>query len=251
MLSPGRLLPLLAAALLLAACGGATAESQAPTAEPAPPATGANAVTISPFDAGTGATTSEADATPVQPLFPAESPSGVLALAAQHPNGRVVYATILNGSQGELTLARDGDQAMVAVTGDAGTTRVGVRLGDSSIRWVCVTEGADEPICKARDFKGYGAAALAAAAQLVGEDTARQITAKVAAASDGGLEVQTRANGVDASCLTGTEANGGNLMVCVSPSGFITDTEQGGTIARADVVSPEARPGDFKPTTPT
>ena len=115
----GRLLPLLAIAAVLAACGGATAGPQTQSAAPPPPPTGANAVTISPFDAGTdtaaGATTA-ANAT--QAIFPAETPSGVLALAAQHPNGQVVYATVVGGTQGELTLARLGDKALVAVTGD-------------------------------------------------------------------------------------------------------------------------------------
>ena len=195
----GRLLPLLAVAAVLAACGGATAGPQTQSAAPPPPPTGANAVTISPFDAGTdtaaGATTA-ANAT--QAIFPAETPSGVLALAAQHPNGQVVYATVVGGTQGELTLARLGDKALVAVTGDSGTTRVGVNLATSAITWVCVTQGADTPTCKKQDFDRNGATALATAAQLVGEDTARQIAAKVAAASDGGLQVQTRANLLEA-----------------------------------------------------
>ncbi len=242
-----RLLPLLAVAAALAACGGSTAsEPQTQSVAPAPPPTGANAVTISPFDAGTG--TSEAapaDAGSAQAIFPAETPSGVLALAAQHPDGRVVYATIIDGTQGELTLARLGDKALVVVTGDRGTTRVGVNLTTSAITWVCVTQGADTPTCAKKDSDRKGAIALATAAQLVGEDTARQIAAKVAAASDGGLQVQTRANQVDASCLTGTEPSGGRLMVCVSPSGFVTDTEQDGTIARADVVSPDVDPASL------
>lgn len=241
-----RLLPVLALTTVLAACGGGASAPQTQTAEPAPPPTGANAVTISPFEAETGQTTS-ADSGTAQAVFPAETPSGVLALAAQHPNGQVVYATIVDGTQGELTLARLGDKALVAVTGDTGTTRVGVNLANSSITWVCVTQGADTPTCKKKDFDRHGAIALATAAQLVGEDTARQIAAKVAAASDGGLQVQTRANQVDASCLTGTEASGGNLMVCVSPSGFITDTEQNGTIARASTVTPDVDPKVLKP----
>ena len=242
-----RLLPLLALTLVLAACGGATSSGpQTQSAQPAPPPTGANAVTISPFAAGGGETTS-ADSGTAQAIFPAETPSGVLALAAQHPNGQVVYATILDGTQGELTLARLGDKALVAVTGDSGTTRVGVNLSTSKIIWVCVTQGADTPTCTKKDADRKGAIALATAAQLVGEDTARQIAAKVAAASDGGLQVQTRANQIDASCLTGTEPSGANLMVCVSPSGFITDTEQGGTIARASTVSPDVDPVVLSP----
>lgn len=243
-----RLVPLLLVAAVLAACGGSTAGPQTQSAAPAPPPTGANAVTISPFDGGTGtdagATTA---ASASQPVFPAETPSGVLALAAQHPNGEVVYATIVGGTQGELTLARLGDKGLVAVTGDSGTTRVGVNLANSSITWVCVTQGADTPTCSRKDVDRSGAIALATAAQLVGEDTARQIAAKVAAASDGGLQVQTRANQIDASCLTGTEPSGGNLMVCVSPSGFITDTEQNGTIARASTVTPDVDPKVLKP----
>jgi hypothetical protein len=241
-----RLAPLLLVSAVLAACGGSIPAPQTQSIEPAPPATGANAVTISPFET-TGGETTSADAGTAQAVFPAESPSGVLALAAQHPDGQVVYATVVDGTQGELTLARLGNKALVAVTGDSGTTRVGVNLATSSITWVCVTQGADTPTCSRQDVDRRGATALATAAQLVGEDTARQIAAKVAAASDGGLQVQTRANQIDASCLTGTEPSGGNLMVCVSPSGFITDTEQNGAIARAGTVTPDVDPKVLKP----
>ena len=58
--------------------------------------------------------------------FPAETPSGVLDLAGQHPDGRVTYAILHDGSQGEMTIARLGPKAMIAITTDAGTTRVGV-----------------------------------------------------------------------------------------------------------------------------
>lgn len=245
MLARGRLLPILIAAAALAACGGSTAGPQTQSAEPAPPPTGANAVTVSPFDAGTGATTS-ADAA-ATPAFPAETPAGVLALAAQHPNGRVVYATLLDGTQGEMTLARQGDRALVAITRDTGTVRVGVNLADSSISWVCVTQGADAPTCRKRDFGNHGADALATAALLVGEDRVRQIASRIATTSDARLEVQTRANQVDASCLTGTDASAGNLLVCVSPSGFVTDTQEGSTIARAARVSPDVDPQELVP----
>lgn len=240
-----RLAPLILLSALLAACGGSASTPPTQSAEPAPPPTGANAVTISPFEAGAESGEATVTGSGVDAIFPAETPAGVLALAAQHPDGEVVYATILDGMQGELTLARLGNKALVRVTGDDGTTRVGVNLTTSSITWVCVVQGADAPTCRKQDFDRHGARALATAAQLVGEDAARQIAAKVAAASDGGLQVQTRANQVDASCLTGTEPSGASLMVCVSPSGFITDTEQGGTIARADAVSPDVDPASL------
>jgi hypothetical protein len=239
------LLPIVIAGLL-AACGGASSEPQTASVAPPPPATGENAVTVSPLEESTGTATDEGvDAS--APVFPAESPSDVLALAAQHPNGRVLYATILDGRQGELVLAREGDKGLVAVTGDEATVRVGVNLVDSSIRWVCVSRPGDPATCKQRDFKSYGANALAVAAQLVGEDAARQIASRIANTSDGALAVQTRANAVDASCLTGTDADGSALMVCVSPSGFITDTQQSGTIAQADQVSPTVDPKELEP----
>ncbi|MGI9116884.1 MAG: hypothetical protein ACR2JV_04520 [Gaiellales bacterium] len=241
----GRLLSILALAALLTACGGASAGPQTASVEPPPPPTGANAVTVSPFDAGTDATTGNGSA--VKPAFPAATPSGVLALAAQHPNGRVTYATLLDGSQGEMTLARQGEKGLVAITRDTGTVRVGVNLGDSSIAWVCVTKGAEAPTCKRRDFDHHGADALATAALLIGEDRLRQIAARISSTADAGLEVQTRANRIDASCLTGTDASEGNLMVCVSPSGFVTDTEEGSTIARAAQVSPDVSPQELTP----
>jgi hypothetical protein len=207
------LLPIVIAGLL-AACGGASSEPQTASVAPPPPATGENAVTVSPLEESTGTATDEGvDAS--APVFPAESPSDVLALAA--------------------------------VTGDEATVRVGVNLVDSSIRWVCVSRPGDPATCKQRDFKSYGANALAVAAQLVGEDAARQIASRIANTSDGALAVQTRANAVDASCLTGTDADGSALMVCVSPSGFITDTQQSGTIAQADQVSPTVDPKELEP----
>ena len=245
MLTRGRLLPILALAGVLAACGGSSATPTAGTA-PAPPPTGADAVTISPFEAD-GDGSAAAAAEPVEAIFPAETPAGVLALAAQHPNGRITYATILDGVQGELTLVRQGERGMIALTRDTGTVRVGVDLARSSMLWVCVSESGGEPVCRDRDFKGNGADALAAAALLIGEDRVRQIASRVAAADDGNLAVQTRANGVDASCLSGSDADAGRLLACVSPSGFVTDTEEGGTIARASQVSPDVDPQELTP----
>jgi len=37
------------------------------------------------------------------------------------------------------------------------------------------------------------------------------------------------------------------LLVCVSPSGFVTDTEEGATIARASEVSPTVDPAELNP----
>ncbi len=239
------LVPLLAVAVL-AGCGGSGATPQTATVQPPPPPTGANAVTISPFDS-TGTGTTSTDATSGQPIFPAPDPRGVLALAAQHPDGRIVYATVLDGTQGEMIIARLGNSGLVATTRDTKTVRVGIDLTDSSIVWVCVTTGADTPKCRNHDIDSQGANALASAALLVGEDHVRQITARVASTSNGTLDVQTRANKVDASCLHGTDAGVGNLLVCVSPSGFVTDTEMGTTIARASEVTPTVDPAELNP----
>lgn len=62
------------------------------------------------------------------------------------------------------------------------------------------------------------------------------------------LEDRVRAQGVDASCLAGT-VDGGNLLVCVSPSGFVTDTEEGPTRATAVEVTPDVNPADLEPPT--
>lgn len=241
----GLLVPLFAVALLTG-CGGSGTSPETATITPPPPATGANAVTISPFDS-TGTDSTSTDLTNGQPIFPAPDPRGVLALAAQHPDGRIVYATILDGTQGELIIARLGNRGLIATTRDAKTVRVGIDLTDSSIVWVCVTTGADTPKCRNHDFESEGANALASAALLVGEDHVRQIAARVASTSDGTLDVQTRANKVDASCLRGTDTGVGNLLVCVSPSGFVTDTEEGATIARASEVSPAVDPAELNP----
>lgn len=236
----------LLALTVLAGCGGSSASPQTATITPPPPPTGENAVTISPFDT-TGTDTTSTNMANGQPLFPAPDPRGVLALAAQHPDGRIVYATVLDGTQGEMIIARLGNSGLVATTLDAKTVRVGIDLTDSSIVWVCVTTGADTPKCRNHDFESEGANALARAALLVGEEHVRQITARVASTSDGTLDVQTRANKVDASCLRGTDTGVGNLLICVSPSGFVTDTEMGPTIASASEVSPTVDPAELNP----
>ena len=231
---------------MMAGCGESGTPGQTATIAPPPPATGANAVTISPFDT-TGGDTTSTDVTNGQPIFPAPDPRGVLTLAAQHPDGRIVYATVLDGTQGEMIIARLGNSGLIATTRDAKTVRVGIDLTDSSIVWVCVTTGADTPKCRTHDFESEGANALASAALLVGEDRVRQIAARVAGTSDGTLEVQTRANKVDASCLRGTDTGVGNLLICVSPSGFVTDAQEGATIARASEVSPTVDPDELNP----
>ena len=227
----------------LAACGGsATPNTTAPL--PPPPATGANAITISPFDqSGT-----DTAATGGQAIFPAPDPQGVLALAAQRPNGRVRYSTMLDGAQAEMTILRSGPRGVVSITRDSNTVRVGVNLDDASIAWVCVTEGAARPVCRRQDIDDQGSSALATAALLVGEDRLRQIVTRITGAADAYLEVTKRAGGVDASCLTGTAAGAGDLRLCVTPSGFVTDIEEGPTRATAIEVSPNVQPSELEPT---
>lgn len=251
---PVRRVTLLAGLALLvtlasAACGGGDTAPPASSVAPPPPATGANAVTVSPFD-GEGATTGDDEpASPTEAVFPAPDPQGLLSLAALHPDGKVVYATLLDGARGELTVIRQGGVGVVEVTRETSTVRVGVRLDDASITWVCVTEAAEETRCRQRDIDDLGSSALATAALLVGEDRVRQIAARASEAADVNLEVEGRAGGVvDASCLTGTSAGVGDLRVCVSPSGFVTDTEEGPTSATAMEVTPDVDPLELQPT---
>ena len=180
--------------------------------------------------------------------FPALDPQGVLALAAQRPDGRVRYEAVLDGTSQEIIITRLASRAAVTVTREGRTVRVGVNLDDASIRWTCVIEGVSTPRCRNRDFDNEGSNALAAAAILVGEDRLRQIVTRISGAADVTLEDRVRAQGVDASCLAGT-VDGGNLLVCVSPSGFVTDTEEGPTRATAVEVTPDVNPADLEPPT--
>jgi hypothetical protein len=235
----GRLLLLIVAACALAACGEATSGPNTDGAAPPPPATGANTVTISPFGGSSTATETAA----AEPVFPAETPSGVLDLAAQHPDGIVTYAILHEGAQGEMTIARLGGQALVAITTGTGTTKVGVDVEGPAITWVCTTPTGEDPTCTDKDEGGRGADALATAAALVGEDRVRELVAAASATSDANVVVRTQAQ-VDASCVTGTNATGG-LAICISPSGFVTDAEGGGAIARAIAVSPDVTDADL------
>ena len=236
----GRLLPLVAAALLLGACGGGSSGPNTSAAEPPPPPTGANTVTISPLGGGSGSSTAASGGAAV---FPAETPSGVLDLAAQHPDGRVRYATIVDGGQGELAVARLGSRAAIAVSDDAATTRVGLDLDRDAIAWVCFAPAAGDQTCSKSDAEHRGADALALAAQLIGDERIRQIAASASAAADATVEVRRQANGVDASCVSGSGASGAYLL-CVSPSGFVTDAEGDGAIARALHVDPTVAAAD-------
>lgn len=240
-----RLLVLAAAlAALVAGCGG-DEPVQTSTAAPPPDPTGSNAQTISPFDTlGTAAPGVETGSV----AFPALDPQGVLALAAQRPDGRVRYEAVLDGTSQEIIITRLASRAAVTVTREGRTVRVGVNLDDASIRWTCVIEGVSTPRCRNRDFDNEGSNALAAAAILVGEDRLRQIVTRISGAADVTLEDRVRAQGVDASCLAGT-VDGGNLLVCVSPSGFVTDTEEGPTRATAVEVTPDVNPADLEPPT--
>jgi hypothetical protein len=213
------------AALLVAACGGGADDAVPASApEPPPPATGANAITVSPFDEPTS-TDAEAEAGDAE--FPAEDPAGVLALAERHPDGEIVYQAALDGRPAVLAVVRSGQRGAIELTRDDRVVRVGVDLADATIRWTCVAEGGGEPSCADGDIGDAGSNALATAALLIGADRIRQIVTRIAAADDAYLEVEARAGGVDASCLTGSSEDGAEMRICVSPSGFVTDATDG------------------------
>jgi len=242
LLAPAALL----CAVFLAACGTTRTAPPDTAVTPPPPATGQNAVTISPFDQSDAG---EADvAEPTEAIFPAEDPQGLVLLAGQHPDGRIAYETMLDGSRGEMTVIRSGASGVVALTRDGRTVRVGVDLAEATILWVCISDGLREPTCRRQDRDDEGSSVLATAALLIGEDRVRQIATRAIASADASLEVDQRADGVDASCLTGTSPGMGDLRVCVSPSGFVTDTEEGPTRATAYEVTNEVDPLELQPT---
>lgn len=214
---------------LLAGCGGAGMDPvPVSNPDPPPPPTGENAVTISALDEP-GA---EGDPEPGDVVFPAETPEDILALAAQHPDGRVVYATTLDGVDGFLSITRGAGQGVVAYAQDGRTTRVGVDLENATITWTCSETEGVAPDCADGDVDQRGAIALATAALLVGEDRVRQLVGRLTGNTSAQLGDESRA-GVDASCLTGTVEDIGRLAVCVSPSGFLTDAVEGATSAIA------------------
>jgi len=215
--------------------------------DPPPPPTGDNLVTISALDEPDAA----ADARPGNAVFPATSPQEILALAAQHPDGRVVYATSIDGVSGFLSVTRGAGKGVVAYAQDGRTVRVGVDLDQAEIDWTCVEVDGRAPDCADGDTEKRGAAALATAALLTGEDRVRQLVSRLTGNTTANLGEEQRA-GVDASCLTGTVEEIGRLVVCVSPSGFLTDVAEGSTSALAVEVRTEIDPADLeKPTATT
>lgn len=220
---------LLLTLVLAAGCGGAGMEPvPVSNPEPPPPPTGENAVTISALDEP-GA---EGEVAAGDVVFPAETPEDILALAAQHPDGRVVYATTLDGAKGYLSITRGAGKGVVAYAQDGRTTRVGVDLENATITWTCTETDGAVPDCADGDVDQRGAVALATAALLVGEDRVRQLVSRLTGNTSAQLGDESRA-GVDASCLTGTVEDIGRLAVCVSPSGFVTDAVEGATSAIA------------------
>ena len=214
---------------LVAGCGGAGMDPvPVSNPDPPPPPTGETAITISALDEP-GA---EGEAEPGETVFPAEAPEDILALAAQHPDGRVVYATTLDGAEGYLSITRGAGKGVVAYAQDGRTTRVGVDLENATITWTCTESDGTTPDCADGDVDQRGAIALATAALLVGEDRVRQLVSRLTGNTSAQLGDESRA-GVDASCLTGTVEDIGRLAVCVSPSGFVTDAVEGSTGAIA------------------
>jgi hypothetical protein len=215
--------------------------------DPPPPPTGENLVTISALDEPDAA----APADPGSAVFPATDPQEILALAAQHPNGRVVYATTIDGVAGFLSITRGAGKGVVAYAQDGRTVRVGVDLEEAEITWTCVETDGLTPDCADGDIDKRGAAALATAALLTGEDRIRQLVSRLTGNTTAQLGEEQRA-GVDASCLTGTVEEIGRLVVCVSPSGFLTDIAEGSTSALAVEVRTEIDPAELeKPTATT
>ena len=234
-------LPLAAAAasVVVAGCGGGGDASHSG------PTTGTGS-TAPPGEATLPAEpTTTVDAAPT---FPAETASGVLALAGLRPAASVRYAVTTPDGTSTLDLARDEARGRLHRITAEDEVWVGVDVGGGAVRFVCEASPGGTPTCRDGDPEGRGAQAVAEVASLVGNDALRRTFSPAAALSGTGVGVDTQA-GLQVSCLAVT-TEGRDLRLCASAEGIITEVTAGTTTAKATNASADVLDADLEPPAP-
>jgi hypothetical protein len=227
-------LALVAPAMALVACGGGTAT--------APDTGGGAPLTVATTPAGASGPQTAA-------AFPATTPAAVIALAGLRPPGVARYHVTVHSDSGDvsydLEVASNGQRARLHQTQPTGEVWVGLNVATRAVTYLCTADPGGTPSCKVGDPDGLGEQTAEAISKLLGNDVI-QSTFGAAAASTGatvGPDVQAD---TPVSCMAAT-GPGGDLRLCATADGRITELTDGGTRALATSVSPDVTAADLDP----
>jgi hypothetical protein len=180
-----------------------------------------------------------------RPPFPATETGGVVALAMQRPAGRVVYDVAFAGGTYTLTLANDGQRAVVHQSQDSGDVWIGADVLDGTISFFCTAPPGGVADCRKGDPDGNAIAAAREIAQVVGADFIQSTFGPLASVPAVGLG-QDEQVGRTVSCMA-TTLEGTDLRLCVTEEGYVTQVTAGPTSAIAREVSDEVPSADLDP----
>jgi hypothetical protein len=226
---------LLAAALMLIACGGGRAT--APDTGGGPPLTAATA----PTGGATGPSTTAG--------FPATTPAGVLQLASERPTGVARYHVTVHSASGSLSydleIASNGQRARLHQTQPTGEVWVGLNVATNAITYSCTADPGGTPSCKVGDPDGVGAQTAEAISRLLGNDVIQSTFGAAAAGAGATVGPDVQAD-TPVSCMAAS-GSGGDLRLCATADGHITELTDGGTRALATSVTSAVTTADLDP----
>jgi hypothetical protein len=225
-------------AALLAGCGGGSATATGGTGAASAVAGGATAAP---------ATSARAPTRPKVP-FPAKSGENVIALALLRPPGKMSYHVTLGGDQPleyDLDLASDDRTAVMHQRQQTGELWVAFDVGRQAVQWSCSAPAGGTPECKRGDPDGKAARAAGAVARIFGNAVVQGTFAPVVGGPGTGVGQDTEAD-LDVSCLA-SSLDTGDVRLCATKEGFITELTAGPTRVLATSVSGDVTPGDLQP----
>jgi hypothetical protein len=180
-----------------------------------------------------------------RPPFPATETAGVVALAMQRPAGKVVYDVAFPQGTYVLTLANDGQRAIVHQAQDTGDVWVGADVEDGTISFFCTAPPGGIADCRQGDPDGNAIAAAREIAQVVGADFIQRTFGPLASVPSVELG-QDEQVGRTVSCMA-TTLDGQDLRLCATEEGFVTQITAGTTSAIAREVADEVPSTDLDP----
>jgi hypothetical protein len=218
--------------LLAVACGGGTAT--------APDTGNGSSLTVASTPVGgTGAVATI-------PAFPATTAAGVIQLATLRPNGVATYHVTVTSGSGELAydleVASTGERARLHQTQASGEVWVGMNVRTRAITYMCTAAAGQSPSCKAGDPDGVGTTTAQAIARLLGNDVIEATFGAVAAAPGTTVATDTQL-GTPVSCMAAASP-AGDLRLCATADGQITELTAAGTKAVATSISADVSAAD-------
>jgi hypothetical protein len=227
-------LALLAPAMAFAACGGGTAT--------APDTGGGAPLTVATAPGAVSGPSTTA-------TFPATSPAGVIQLAGLRPAGVARYHVTVHSDSGDLAydleIASNGQRARLHQTQPTGEVWVGLNVATRAVTYLCTADPGGMPSCKVGDPDGLGAQTAEAISKLLGNDVIRSTFAAAAASTGATVGPDVEAD-TPVSCMAASGPDG-DLRLCATADGRITELTAGGTRALATSVSPDVTAADLDP----